>query len=346
MAHEANAQLRMKALVAARLLLGDFHSWDDFQTDRTKAQNIPNRQVARRVAAQIKRTYRDLTLETSKFISDNFENCGFKELAQLCDEVQIGQGIYLRLDEFESRYFNLNDRIRRRFPFHAHISISTWGMQFEYPEHHFIRDLESAIITIAEMRPKIDEFRNRIRDPKKEQQQLADLVAREKFLSRSIISAGFSLVEAYLSGLFFEALNRKSIGPRECGETFLSFARSGESAALKERLNRVVRFASNGSATGDDEPFSSFIKEGKLFRDAIHHTTPFGRRDIEAGARLTALYSINEPIAVRCAVLSLKTVLKISHWIRGDSETAIAAACEHILKLAHDIQSSTALPVP
>ena len=34
--------------------------------------------------------------------------------------------------------------------------------------------------------------------------QVADLIARENFLSRSITSAAFSLVEAFLSGLFLQ----------------------------------------------------------------------------------------------------------------------------------------------
>jgi hypothetical protein len=59
----------------------------------------------------------------------------------------------------------------------------------------------------------------------------------------------------------------------------------------------------------------------------IHHTTPFGRNDLEAGQRLTSLYEINSNVAVMCSLLSLNSVLTISDWIYGDGvETAITAS--------------------
>ena len=167
--------------------------------------------------------------------------------------------------------------------------------------------------------------------------EIAPLLSREKFLSRSIISASFSLVEAFLSGLFFTAVNTKSLGTRHCDAEFLSLRRETRkcSASLKGRLDRIVKFASAGEADGKSEPFRPFIEIGKQYRDAIHHTTPFARSDLEAGERLLALYEINSNTAALCALLSLDCVLMISKWIyNGEEETAITNRCRELRQKA------------
>lgn len=94
--------------------------------------------------------------------------------------------------------------------------------------------------------------------------------------------------------------------------------------------------ASSGTESGSDEPFKTFIEEGKRYRDAIHHTTPFQRKDVESGGRLTALYEINANIALHCIVLSSATLLKISQWTYGTSdETDISSRCSELLEKAH-----------
>jgi hypothetical protein len=150
-----------------------------------------------------------------------------------------------------------------------------------------------------------------------------------------MISASFSLAEAFLSGLFFTAIHTNSIGRLPCDEGFLKFARSKESAPLRDRLDRIIRFASNGAENGNDEPFRTFIEVGKRYRDAIHHTTPFQRKDIELGGRLTALYEISGDTALRCVALACGTILRISRWIDPASdENDIAIRSRDLLQKA------------
>ena len=145
----------------------------------------------------------------------------------------------------------------------------------------------------------------------------------------------FSLAEAFLSGLFFTAVHSKSVAHLPCDEEFLKYAATRESAPLRDRLDRVVRFTSQGAESGNDEPFKTFIETGKCYRDAIHHTTPFQRKDIEPGGRLTALYEINGDLSLRCVVLSAATLLKISQWINPESkETDVAMRCDKMLQQA------------
>lgn len=335
---QPTAQTRMKAMVAARLLMGDFNSWDAFDSERKMAVQIANRRTARSVSAQIGRSYRDLTAETQKFIAENLSRPGYDDLAKLCEDIPVGVGIYLRLDEFEIKHFPLASHITQRFPFHAHVSISLWGLQFEFPEHHFLRDLESALNDLEEVSTRLLQFQRDRLDPKEARGELAILTAREKFLCRSIISAAFNLIEAFISGLFFEAVRKGSIGTLPCDPEFCTYATKKESAPLRDRIEKVVKFVSRGGSTGADEPFRSLIDVGKLYRDAIHHTTPFGRKDIEEGERLTALYKLEGSVALLIALQSFDVVLKISGWAYGASgTTVIAEECKRLRGKADEL---------
>jgi hypothetical protein len=331
-----SAQTRMKAMVAARLMMGDFDSWDVFNRERETAAKIANRQIARSISAQIGRSYRNLSAETQKFISANFARCNYGDLATLCDAIPAALGLYLRLDEFETKFVPLAEHITRRFPFHAHVSISLWGLQFEFPEHHFLRDLESTIENLKEALARISQLRNSDRDPKKSQREVADLVARERFLSRSIISAAFSLLEAFLSGIFFAASQNQSVGTLSCDPDFLNYAKTKESASLKNRIEQVVNFTSQGRSTGAAEPFKSLIEYGKPFRDAIHHTTPFERKAVDAGDRLIKLYSIDGAVASRIATYCLDSILVISKWTYGSNHETVET-CSRLRQEAQQI---------
>jgi hypothetical protein len=278
-----SAQTKMKALVVARLLKGDFENWEIFAGERATADKIGNRQIARRVTAQIGRSYKDLSRETQEFISKNFAGCDYNDLAKLCDAVPVGLGIHQRIVDFEKYSFSLAEGIKSRFPSYAHVSVSIWGLQFEFPEHHFLRDLETGLADLKEVKSNLEKFEKHGATPKLHSEEVRVLIGRERFLSRSIISAAFSLVEAFLSGLFFVAAHTTSIGVLVCDETFQNYAETKESAPLKDRLDRTVRFVSMGHKSGNDEPFKSFVEIGKSYRDAIHHTTPFGRKDVEPG---------------------------------------------------------------
>ncbi|WP_150000688.1 hypothetical protein [Iodidimonas gelatinilytica] len=265
-----NAQVKMKAMVAARLLMGDFDTWEDFEKDRKIARQIVNRRIARSVSAQINRKYGDLSRETQSFISKNFDRCDYDELARLCDEVPSGRGIYMRLDEFEEKFFLLATRVKICCPFYAHVLISPYGLKFEFPEHHFLRDLESAFTQLDEIKSLKFQYPSGQTAPKERRGDAADLMSREKFLSRSIISASFSLVEAFLSGIFFTAKEKRSFGQLACTKEFLSYAEKRESAPLKDRLDNLIKFASANRATVNDEPFKILYR----FRKTLSRCDP------------------------------------------------------------------------
>src|SRR6202035_4756438 len=186
----AAAQIRMKALVASRLMMGDIRNWVIFENERKTAGQIA------------KPPYR-----SERFIDKNFLHC---------DEVKSGSGLSLRLDEFEGKFFPLAEAVKRRVPAYAHVHISTYGLQFEFPEHHFLRDIETSLPELLDMRSRLATFTGPEFDSRRDRDLVGGLVAKEKFLSRSVISATFSLAEAFLSGLFFTAVHSKSVGRLAC----------------------------------------------------------------------------------------------------------------------------------
>ncbi len=188
--------------------------------------------------------------------------------------MKLGSGLSLRLGEFEQKYFPLTESVKRHIPSYAHVHISTYGLQFEFPEHHFLRDIETSLPELLDTRSRLATFTGPEFDSRRDRGLIGGLVAKENFLSRSIISATFSLAEAFLSGLFFTAVHSKSVGHLPCDEEFLKYAATRESAPLRDRLDRVVRFTSAGAETGDNEPFKAFIETGKRYRHTPHHSVP------------------------------------------------------------------------
>jgi len=71
----------------------------------------------------------------------------------------------------------------------------------------------------------------------------------------------------------------------------------------------------------------------KRYRDAIHHTTPFERKNLEAGQQLLSLYEIKSHVAALCALLSLNCILTLSSWIYSDDHgSEIADRCRTLRK--------------
>jgi len=111
----ANAQIKMKALVASRLLMGDINDRRAFEQERETAGKIANRHAARSVSSQIGRGYRELSTEMQKFITQNLGRCDYGDLARLCDEIVPGIGLHVRLDEFEKAFFPWPNRLSGGF---------------------------------------------------------------------------------------------------------------------------------------------------------------------------------------------------------------------------------------
>lgn len=322
------ATSRMKALVVARLMMGDFTDWDQYNSEIAIAHKISNRRTARSVMSQIGRDYSQMSAEIQQFIKRNFMDVTVAQLAALSDEIKLGIGLSVRLTEFESSFFELAAAVKERHPAHCHIHISLWGLQFEYPEMHFLNDLQAGIEQLNEIGAAIGPFARYQRDPKSAQTELSALVSQEKFIRRSLISASFSLVEAYLSGVFHSIGTDGKLGVRVIGDEFKQYAATKESSPLKSRIQKFLMEASNNSESVEVEPFQSFIETGKHYRDAIHHTSPFERKDVAAGGRLIALYELNDEITRRCVAGALLSVMRFEDLVwQGSAKSDTYERC-------------------
>jgi hypothetical protein len=67
-----SAQIKMKALVVSRLMMGDITNWAAFERERNTASQIANRRTARSVSLQIGRGYRELSKGIQDFAAKNF----------------------------------------------------------------------------------------------------------------------------------------------------------------------------------------------------------------------------------------------------------------------------------
>jgi hypothetical protein len=131
------AQIRMKALVVSRLLMGEITSWAIFENERRAASQIANRRAARSASSQIGRGHQELSAAIQAFIGNNFAVCDYNALAQLCDEIKAGVGLSLRLDEFESTYVPLAEGRSAGFPRTLTSTYRTMGCNLSFPSTIF-----------------------------------------------------------------------------------------------------------------------------------------------------------------------------------------------------------------
>lgn len=326
----ATASIKLKAMVTSRLLMGHFDAWTTFAREMEVANQIHNGRMARSVSAQIGRRYGELRGETTKFMVSNFHNCSFDEMARLGDSALQGQGVYLPLDQFEREFFRIAESVKRVVPIYAHVSVSTFGLQFEFPEIHFLNDIQSCIDNIESNEDAVQKLRSE-KTLKLGLRDIAhNVVAHRRFLCRSLVSASYSLVEAFMSGIFFSSLKTGIFNGKACEPDLTQFFNTQESAPLKLRLARIAAEISPEAIGELPLILRSFLEDDKPYRDAIHHTTPFARpqQGRLPGARLLDLYQIDENIALRCTANSLDIVLMITRAIEGnEDESTVVRKC-------------------
>jgi len=203
------AQTKMKALVVSRLMMGDVTNWAAFESERKVAAQITNRQTARSVSSQIGRGYRELSGEVQRFISENFVHCEYADLARLCDAVEVGSGISLRLDEFEKLFFPLAKRVKGRVPFYSHVHVSTFGLQFEYPRASLPSRHRDFSSRSARRKAKVGpvrgaKFRYEARTRNRREPSSQGKLSGPKHHQRSLQSRGSVLKRTFLYGNSYE----------------------------------------------------------------------------------------------------------------------------------------------
>jgi hypothetical protein len=136
-----------RAAAVGRLMAGQLKSigWQDFLTDtEPEALSILPRRNLRGGVVDVRDRLRG---SIEQFCRDNFESMTLERLVDLYAMVKetIPAGLRMPLSQFEARFGRVRPKALLDAPAYATVSITLWGLQFEYPEHHFMEDIEVAL---------------------------------------------------------------------------------------------------------------------------------------------------------------------------------------------------------
>jgi len=318
-----DASIKLRALVCARLMIGDFHNWVSFSSERSRASEILNRRVARHVFSQLPISYRETQARLSEFIHSNFVNCTAEQLAKICDSVQPSEGgLNIGIIEFERNFVQIDDHVEISCPFHSNVSISLWGLKFEFPEHHFLNDLEWSLTETVQAERDANELLTSVVSVKDAPAKAAAIATAQKAASRSTISVCYNLLEAYINGVFFQITEQGYAGLHLCSAEQRTYAQRNKTASFADRVEKLCEIIKAFDIIDSADYVA--LRDGKFVRDAIHHTSPFGwttrnaQTSYAAGARLGALYSIVPESARSLARSTLDFLIAVERQAWGD----------------------------
>jgi hypothetical protein len=145
-------QVADKASALARLMLGEFDSWEDYlKPVTTDYARLPRRQLKAGHADVRKR----LNKEIDAFYSRNFVNFSKDAILALYEEIVSARGLEAPLTEFEEKYGKVKREVLKRNPAHSTVSVSLWGLKFLFPEALLSKDILSALVIIQESKNRL-----------------------------------------------------------------------------------------------------------------------------------------------------------------------------------------------
>jgi len=141
----------------------------------------------------VKRKWR----EVEGFCRENFEKTPPERLATLYEKLYQHGGTYrLPLVEFIETVGHPRKGVLKGAPLHSTVSLSQWGLQFEFPEMHMVRDLAIAYNATLKLKIDIDGIQARKltwSDAKREQDDIARKVSEMKYHMRMCLICCFNL---------------------------------------------------------------------------------------------------------------------------------------------------------
>jgi len=304
-----------------RLCSGKVDDWDTFLRDTEEAELLRlGRDRLRRLAESEKRRARRLVVGFSRFFFDGATEGVFEALF---DEIRSGIPLGLRMpvSEFERRFAPLRREVSKgrdqERPFHATISITLLGLNYEYPEWHFANDIEIAITEARELNRTLAPFSGEF-DPalKRKWIEARAVAQRQVAVLRWCVIACSSLIEAYFGGLAWrlqqsegERLSRLSSKDRKTVED--------TGATFRDRLIRIPRILADRALWDERDPDLQALLDLKQTRDALMHPSPFSVPEKYGGRdKLSIIYSLahdNAETCVRVTFVALKRVFQHIH---------------------------------
>ena len=263
--------------------------------------------------------------EIDKFCRKNFKNLKPEDLAKLYEPLFERKSVwYLPLTDFIKYYGEIKSNVLKGAPLHTTIHISPWGLQLDFPELHFMKDLAVSFneaIFIEEHR--LTDYRvknlNELKD-QKTRGEIATLLRRSAVSQRTCLLSSFNLIEAYINGLAWDYVQTHDISCLS-GKNQAILIESDKPINIIDKLIKIPRLVSekeSGPLHQTREPLKLFIEYIKPYRDAIVHASPFAAPMRFGGYdKLSKLYDLNLSTIRRSIDITFDVITEIHHFLYG-----------------------------
>lgn len=265
--------------------------------------------------------------EVRKFCKDNFVKSDVGRLAGLYEELfEHDSELRLPLQDFEKRFGQLNKRALGGAPRHCTIVISPWGLQTEYPEMHFARDMVIAFNAAFTLDAEIKEYgeityaeakQDEVRHP------LFERISQARLNRRTCVLSCCNLLEAYINGIAWDCVHSDGLSDlsNEQQVKLEKFDKLSLVKKLKE-VPEVVTGRSPGPLAEDADPLKSFKESIKPYRDSFVHAAPFSAEaKYHSGYdKLSKVYDLTLETTRTAVNITLDIIMKIHLFVGGDGE--------------------------
>ncbi len=302
-----------KAAAAARLMLKDLSSWEEFlEPSTTDYSSFPRKQL--KFGKQD--VQNRLNKEIKSFCRKNFQGVTERKLAKLYDAIKAYRGLEIPLKEFEIQYGKVNPSVIKGNPAHLTIHISLWGLQYLFPEDMLSKDVVVALDILKQSEKRLKEFKDKSHQKlSSHKAQISDGIRQKEFAQRSIVLCSFNLMEAFLNGIAWDYCQKNDISK-------LSKRRQGlltdtASVSIRDKLLKYPNVICNSDFASNprSELFLDIIKP---FRDSLVHPSPFSAPEKFGGYdKLKKIYDLDEKVTIQAVELMCEIIESIYEKING-----------------------------
>jgi len=308
-----------RAVEVAKLMLGELN--DVRRIFPEDYQKLPRKNLKAGID-DIKRKWREI----QKFCRKNFKGVSPEAIAELYEPLYEHGGKYrLPLIDFIRIVGEPLEGVLRGAPLHSTVSLSPWGLRFEYPEMHLERDVAIAHNNVVKTKQEIDEIEARKPswpDAKRQEDQLAKTTSEMKYNMRMCLIGCFNLVEAYVNGIAWQYVNKKGTSHLSDNQRKLL---EGDQTPILDKLTKIpkiIKESESSPLTKDKPPLSEFRDIIKPYRDSIVHASPYSAPKKFGGYdKLSKIYDLKFDIVKKAVDLSFEIISQIHRYVGGNGES-------------------------
>jgi len=301
-------------------MLGLVKGWHEFlKVDSADLTGLPRK----RLKSGYHDTKKRLTKEIREFCKKNFDSMGETVLSNLYEEIKSRRGLEIPLSEFEEKYSQIKEKVLMGQPRHATVVISLWGLQFMYPEDFFAKDVQEALRIVRSERDKLMAYKEMSqRELEKKKEDVASLIGRKGYASRTCLLCCFNLVESYFNGIAWDFCREKGRWERLSNKRRDFLSDTGHTTIRDKIIKYPEIIGGKPLWSEGEEPVKSFLEEVKLFRDCLVHPSPFSAPERFGGHdKLEKVYRVDDDIAVRSVTLTCEIITKVHAHLSSNPRT-------------------------